>query len=310
MKTTAPPLARLMHATRDDVRHSPRLREASQPIEPVAATPAAGPVRLLHAAAAILGGSVLFDSAVEHYRGSFQNRAMFLPPISAMLNIGSSAHGIASRDTDAHPLRSLSYVASLAIGALGAGFHLYNVTKRVGGFGWQNLFYGAPLGAPAALALSGVVGLAADRIAANEKHTGEATLLGLPAGRTLAALTSLGLMGTVSEAGLMHFRGNFQNPAMYLPVTLPPVAAVVLAGAALRPTRRSRKAAKTWLGVTSVLGVAGVALHCYGVSRAMGGRRNWRQNVVDGPPIPAPPSFTGLALAGLAALTLIERASR
>jgi hypothetical protein len=265
---------------------------------------------MLHAAAAILGGSVLFDSAVEHYRGSFKNSAMFMPLVSATLNIISSSHGMAARETDAHPLRTLSYGGSLAIGAIGAGFHLYNVTKRVGGFGWQNLFYGAPLGAPAALALSGAVGLAADQIAANEKTTGEATLLGLPAGRALAVLTSLGLMGTVGEVGLMHFRGSFQNPAMYLPVALPPVAAALLAEAAIHPTGRSRTTAKTWLGVTSVLGVAGVALHCYGVSRAMGGWKNWRQNVLDGPPIPAPPSFSGLAIAGLAALALIEGARR
>ena len=35
-------------------------------------------------------------------------------------------------------------------------------------------------------------------------------------------------------------------------------------------------------------------------------RRNWKRNAVDGPPLPAPPSFTGLALAGLAALGLLE----
>ena len=38
----------------------------------------------------------------------------------------------------------------------------------------------------------------------------------------------------------------------------------------------------------------------------MGGWRNWRQNLLNGPPLPAPPSFTGLALAGLAALGLME----
>jgi hypothetical protein len=38
----------------------------------------------------------------------------------------------------------------------------------------------------------------------------------------------------------------------------------------------------------------------------MGGWRNWNQNILNGPPLPAPPSFTGLALAGLAALSLIE----
>jgi hypothetical protein len=54
------------------------------------------------------------------------------------------------------------------------------------------------------------------------------------------------------------------------------------------------------------MGVAGVGFHTYGVSRAMGGWKNWRQNMVDGPPIPAPPSFVGLALAGLAALALMR----
>ena len=278
-------------------------------LEPVPMT-SAGPARQLHAAAALLSASVLFDSAIEHYRGSFKNSAMFMPLVSATLNIGSSTHGMMSRDVDAHPLRSLSYGAAIAIGALGTGFHVYNVTKRVGGFSWENLFYGAPLGAPAALALSGLVGLAADRTAANERTSGEPTLLGLPAGQALAALTSLGLLGTVGEAGLMHFRGSFHNPAMYLPVVLPPVAAAVLAEAAYNPSNRSRTAAKTWLGITSVLGIAGVALHCYGVSRAMGGWKNWRQNVLDGPPIPAPPSFSALAIAGFAALVLIEKAER
>ena len=74
-------------------------------------------------------------------------------------------------------------------------------------------------------------------LAGNAKRHGEATLLGLPAGRVLAAFTSLGLLGTVGEAGLLHFRGNFQNPAMYLPVTLPPIAAAVMAEAALTPSQ-------------------------------------------------------------------------
>jgi hypothetical protein len=52
------------------------------------------------------------------------------------------------------------------------------------------------------------------------------------------------------------------------------------------------------------MGVAGVGFHAFGVSRAMGGWRNWSQNVVDGPPLPAPPSFSALAIAALAALRL------
>jgi len=49
-----------------------------------------------------------------------------------------------------------------------------------------------------------------------------------------------------------------------------------------------------------------VGFHAFGVSRGMGGWRNWSQNLLNGPPLPAPPSFTGLALAGLAALGLLE----
>ncbi len=269
-----------------------------------------GPARQLHGAAALIGISVLLDSAIEHYRGSFKNPAMVLPIVSSALNIASSIHGMSAAESDSHKARTVTYAAAIAVGALGTGFHVYNVVRRPGGFRWENLFYGAPLGAPAALALSGLSGLAADRLAGNAKKHGEATLLGLPAGRVVAALTSIGLIGTVGEAGLLHFRGNFQNPAMYLPVTLPPIAAAVMAEAALRPSRRKRGFARFWLGVTSVLGFAGVGFHCYGVSRAMGGWKNWRQNVLDGPPIPAPPSFSGLAVGGLAALSLIERSQR
>jgi hypothetical protein len=42
----------------------------------------------------------------------------------------------------------------------------------------------------------------------------------------------------------------------------------------------------------------------------MGGWRNWSQNIQAGPPLPAPPSFTGLALVGLAALNLLPKRSR
>ena len=38
----------------------------------------------------------------------------------------------------------------------------------------------------------------------------------------MSALTGVGLLGTTAEAGLLHFRGAFHNPAMLLPVTLPP----------------------------------------------------------------------------------------
>ena len=61
-----------------------------------------------------------------------------------------------------------------------------------------------------------------------------------------------------------------------------------------------------WLRLTAGVGVVGAGFHAFGVARNMGGWRNWRQNVLNGPPIPAPPSFTGLAIAGLAAMGLLR----
>jgi hypothetical protein len=156
-----------------------------------------------------------------------------------------------------------------------------------------------------ALVLAGLLGRGAERVR-DAASRSPATIFGLPAGRMLAAVTAAGLAGNVSEAGLLHFRGAYQNPAMFAPVTVPPIASALLGASALRPGRFVNRLARWWLRLTVLLGCAGVGFHAYGVSRAMGGWRNWKQNVVDGPPLPAPPSFTGLALAGLAALSLIE----
>ena len=68
------------------------------------------------------------------------------------------------------------------------------------------------------------------------------------------------------------------------------------------------RGARLLLKATAALGMLGSALHAYGLSRRMGGWSNWSQNLLAGPPLPAPPSFTGLALAGLAALRRMGRA--
>jgi hypothetical protein len=258
--------------------------------------------RPLHAAAALLAGSVLADSAVEHYRGGFENPGMYAP-----LLVSGAAAVTGAREAAASPGASASatiaYAAAAGLGLAGAGFHLFNILKRPGGLDWLNLFYAAPIAAPAALTLAGLIGLAAERIGAGRER-----LLGRPAGRALSALVAAGLAGTAAEAGLYHYRGAFQNPLMWLPVSLPPAAAALMAATAADPgPRRRRSVTRGVLAVTALLGFGGAALHAFGVSRAMGGWRNWRQNLLDGPPLPAPPAFAALALAGLAALALIER---
>jgi hypothetical protein len=256
-------------------------------------TPATAPVRGLYGAAALLALSVLADSALEHDRGEFRNPGMFTPLVTAGVTVVAATAEMAGERRGA----DVAYATAVGIGAGGLAFHLFNLFKRPGGLSWHNLFYAAPIGAPAALSLAGLLGLAARR--ARRGWAG--------AGRALAGLSALGLAGTVGEAGLLHFRGAFQNPFMWLPVSLPPVGAALLASAAHDGGTAKRRFTRVWLGLTAALGLGGVGFHIFGVSRAMGGWKNWRQNLIDGPPIPAPPAFTALSLAGLSALALHRR---
>lgn len=261
--------------------------------------------RRLNRASGVIATSTLLDSAVEHYRGSFHNKAMFVPLVASALALAASIHGTSDRRKVAHRVRDPIYLGAALTGLAGTGFHVYNIARRPGGFCWQNLFYGSPLGAPAAVALSGILGYYSERL--RDSEAGRVRVFGFRAGRGLAALAGIGLLATSAEAGLLHFRGAYHDPFMVVPVTVPPVAAALLAETASSHPRPVRGFTRWWLRLTALVGCVGAAFHAWGVHRNMAGWRNWRQNVLNGPPIPAPPSFTGLALAGLAALELLTR---
>jgi hypothetical protein len=254
----------------------------------------------LNRASALLAGSALADSAVEHYRGSFHNNAMYLPLAIAAQTVVAGLHGSADRNVGADGRRDASHQLAVLNGIAGIAFHFYNIAKRPGGISWVNLFYAAPLGAPAALSLAGMLGLLAERV----REDG-AAIFGAEPSRVTAWLAAAGLVGTAGEAGLLHFRGAYHNPAMAIPVVVPPVAAALLAGATMVP--RMAAPARWSLRLLLAIGFIGSAFHAYGVHRNMGGWRNWSQNLLNGPPLPAPPAFTALAIAGLAALGPIER---
>jgi len=264
--------------------------------EPALSVPLAG--RLIGAGSAIIAGSVLADSAMEHYRGSFANPAMVLPLAASGMSVAVNAARAAGTGTGKTAL--VSHGAASAIGVAGLGFHLFNLLKRPGRLRLNSLFYKAPIGAPAALVLAGTLGLAADVVARGALAFAP---FGIEPARLLAGYTAFGILGTVGEAGLLHFRGAFHNPAMWLPVSVPPLAAFSLVKAAL--TGRATLACTALLAATAALGVVGSLFHAYGVQRNMGGWRNWRQNLLAGPPLPAPPAFTGLAIAGLGALVMM-----
>lgn len=259
--------------------------------------------RTFNHSSALLALSVLSDSAMEHYRGSFDSPAMYTPIVVSALSLLAGLHGGRDHEPQRHPVRNSVYVGAALAGLAGTGFHVYNITKRPGQWSWHNLFYAAPIGAPMALLLSGALGAVAERLRDEPQH--EPRLFGMPAGRALALLTSAGLVGTLGEVALLHFRGAFQNPAMYAPIVIPPVAAALLVNTAIAAPR-SRWFTRLWLRMTAALGVVGVGFHARGIARNHGGWRNWSQNLFNGPPLPAPPSFSALALAGLAAQRLRE----
>jgi hypothetical protein len=293
----APALAKATRRLPATARRALRAQHAPRQLTHVAAA------RSFNNGSTLLALSVLADSAMEHYRGSFNNPVMYAPLVSSTLSLLAGLHGGGDANAHRHPLRHAAYLTAAAVGISGTGFHLYNITKRPGGWRWSNLFYAAPIGAPMALLLTGALGVAAERL--RDEPAVDPQLFGMPAGRALGLLVAAGLAGTVAEAGLLHFRGAFQNPVMYAPVSVPPVAAALLAHAALSAPRE-RWFTRLWLRVTVALGFVGAGFHARGVARNQGGWRNWSQNLFNGPPLPAPPSFSALALAGLAVLRLRE----
>ena len=225
---------------------------------------------------------------------------MFIGPTMAFIGLGAATYVAVRPERSNDRVPRLALVAVGATGLAGLGFHAYNILKRPGELDALNLFYAAPAGAPAALTLAGLYGLIAGEML---KERGEVRSR-LPA--KVAGLIAFSLMGTVAEAGLLHFRGAFQNPAMYAPVTIPPLAAISIGAAAFLPG--ATKVAEPLLKTTAILGIAGPIFHAYGIHRNMGGWQNWSQMILQGPPLPAPPAFLGIAAAGLGILPALGEA--
>lgn len=249
----------------------------------------------------LLALAALTDSAIEHYRGSFRNRVMYLPLGVGGLLVCASMTSLLGRRP--HPVDMRIYQSAMLTGLAGLGFHTFNLLKRPGRLSWHNLFYAAPVGAPAALILAGATGFASDRL----RNAGQVEeICGYPAARVVNAIAVLGLAGVAAEVALLHFRGAYQNKAMYIPVTVTPLAAASLAAASATQEHGLRGIAAWLLRTTGITGLAGMLFHAIGVGRGMGGWRNWSQNVLSGPPLSAPPSLTGLAYIGRAALSLMN----
>ena len=261
--------------------------------------------RRLNRAAGTLAVSVLADSAIEHYRGSFENKAMLTPLVVSALTLATSVHGTSDSRPLAHGLRDAIYALAAVTGLIGTGFHFYNVGRKTGGFTLAELVLRRP----------------AWRAARDFALRSHRLLLG-----ARARHPALENADDIRSAGRTHDGGGDKRRTARhdgrsgaaafprrLPQSVDDVAGHAAAGRrhadGVGGRRTSRPRSLVHALVAAAVDGDGLRrrrLHAYGVSRNMGGWRNWSQNILNGPPIPAPPSFAGLALAGLAALGLME----
>lgn len=121
--------------------------------------------------------------------------------------------------------------------------------------------------------------------------------LGLP--RLLRLVVAGSMPPLWYEIAVLHYRGSFQSRFMWLPVTYLPLemAAGILASA--RDTHTTRQLFRVLSRGTLVLGAFGTLMHLRGVRRQMGGLREWRYNLMTGPPVIAPPQVALFGLIGV-----------
>jgi hypothetical protein len=138
--------------------------------------------------------------------------------------------------------------------------------------------------------------------------------LGLP--RLLSLLVAGSISPLWYEIALLHYRGSFQSPDMWLPLAYLPLemAGGLVAGAV--DTRATRQLFRLLSWGALALGVFGTLMHLRGVRRQMGGFYTWRYNAMTGPPVIAPPQvalfglISALSTSGATTQTMVHRPRR
>lgn len=252
---------------------------------------------------ALLTVLVLIDAWAGHYRRGFIHRAQYAPFISGGILLLCTVAAVIAPRTHAIEvaLRGAGWLA-IATGLIGFGVHhYYGVIRKPGGYrrALNSVMYGAPPLAPLALTAMGVFALII-----SQGLLGATQLAGVPIRTALLATVVICLLGAIVQAALLHFRGAFNNPLMYAPLTIPVLT--VLVGiwmmAEPGPTARITLGSLFWL--TLVTGFVGLGMHLRGFDRQMAGLYVALFNWLQGPPAMAPALFAGLAAIGLVATGL------
>ena len=247
---------------------------------------------------------LIADALAGHYRSGFVSRAQYVPFISGGLLIASALTAVVMPGAAwTHTtLRAAGWLA-LVSGAVGFGFHhYYGIARKPGGYKWllHYLMYGAPQLAPLALAAVGALALITARGLASETN-----VAGVSLRTALSIFVVIALTGAVLQTGILHYRGAFNNPAMYAPFVAPLAAVCTSAWALVAPGRAASLTLAVLLWLTFLTGFVGLGMHLRGLGRQMGGLYVALFNLLEGPPACAPALFAGFAAAGLIAFYLL-----
>jgi len=234
---------------------------------------------------------------------------IFAPAAGLLLVIGGL---IARRRRDAATvLATLTFLSSIAVGLLGAFFHLRRAMLPTGPLGQMLsvdlLIWAPPIIAPLMFALIGVLGISAVWIE-SPPDSGVLTLsrgrkLHMPFSKTRAFFfwTGLAMLATVVSSVLDHARANFQNPWLWVPTVVGIFGTVVtlLLGMGDRPRRGDLIIYVVALLLMTAIGPIGAYLH---LQTDLSQGALLVERLLRGAPIMAPLLFSNMGLLGLIVL--------
>jgi hypothetical protein len=247
---------------------------------------------------------VLTEAWIGHYRSGFPLRAQYAPFASGALLIVAALSSVMAPDTaQAQRVLLASGWIAVVTGLVGVGYHhYYGIAQKAGSYKWllHYLMYGAPQLAPLGLSTVGALAVIAAQGAA-----GRTTVLGIGLRSALLGTVAIALLGAIAQAGILHYRGAFNNPVMYAPLTIPVLAAATSAWMSAAPAAVPHMLGRALLVLTFLVGFLGLGMHLRGVDRQMGGLHVFLFNLLQGPPPLAPATFAALAAIGLIATEML-----
>jgi hypothetical protein len=236
-------------------------------------------------------------------------------PVAGALLIVAGLLAIRQRPL-ATVIANLVFLCSIAVGLLGAYFHLVRAILPTGPIGQQVsvnlLVWAPPIVGPLTFSLVGVLGISAAWL----EVPPDSGRLALLAGRYVQLLFSktrayffwigLGILATVLSSVLDHARVNFENPWLWVPTIVGVFGTVVgvTLGVIERPTRPDLITYVAAMLLLIVVGVVGALLHVN--ANLIAGGAVVPERFIRGAPFLAPLLFCNMGALGL--ITLLDPA--